>query len=677
MKTVVIKDFRKSNDYRGHYIEGALLLQNPNLQSFEYLSERFADLQILRYRIPDFESIPPKLKILLYHLSEAALAGRDILWDQNYRHNLVIRKLLEAIYRHYQGDREQEAFHAFTVYLKRVWFSNGIHHHYAMDKFLPRFSFEDLQGWVSTLDPQVLPLRPGQDPSSLLEELKRPIFDPEFDAKKVVKDEGVDLVKNSAVNFYQGVEQEEVESFYKQIEKTDTPPMYGLNSTMVKENGHLVEKVWKCDGLYGAAIEQICKHLEAALPYTENGGQYQALSKLVAFYKTGDLGLFDAYSISWVSDTKSKVDTINGFIEVYNDPMGYRGSYEAIVSICDEIASKRIQTIADHAQWFEDHSPIDKAHKKEKVTGISGRVINVVVEAGDCSPYTPIGVNLPNSDWIREQYGSKSVNLANITEAYEKAGGKLNEAFCYDEAERKRYLDHGSLSDNLHTDLHEAVGHASGKLCPGVDTPKETLKNYANTLEEARADLVALYFALDEKLVELELMPSLEVGEAAYDHYIRNGLLMQLRRIEPGRHLEEDHLRNRQLIAAWAYEKGRDQNVIERLQKEGKTYFVIRDYQALRKLFGELLKEIQRIKSEGDFTAGKALVEAYGVKVDSSLHQEVLDRVKELDLPPYMGFINPVLHPVYKNGEMVDVRVDYPTSFSEQMLDYADRYGFL
>lgn len=644
---------------------------------FEYEAERFDDLRILRYRTPGFESLDPDKKKLLYYLYEAALSGREIIYDQKYRYNLPIKRTLEQIIREYPGDRTAPEFEALLEYTKKVWFANGIHHHYANDKFTPGFEFDAFARMVRET-PGPFPTRENQSLDAFLEELRPVMFDPSVDAKLVSKSKDHDLIKASAVNFYVNVDQPTVEAFYGAMQNPDDPrPVsLGLNSQLVNR-GTTYERVWKVGGMYTEAIEKIVYWLEKAASVSENDAQRDALTKLIRYYRSGSLTDWDDYNIAWVADVASDVDVINGFIEVYNDPMGYRGSFESVVSVRDPIATQRIAKIAENAQWFEDHSPLIDAHKKKDVVGISASVINVVVESGDASPATPIGINLPNANWIRKEHGSKSVNLANIVNAYNAVGGAALPEFAWDETEISRSRKHGELADVLHTDMHEVIGHASGQINPGVGTPKETLKNYASTLEEGRADLVALYFMMDPKLVELGLMDSLEVGKAAYDDYVRNGLMLQLRRIKPGKDIEEDHMRNRQMIAKWVFEKGAPDNVIERRSRDGKTYFVINDYQKLRDLFGQLLRETQRIKSEGDFEAGKNLVENYGVKADADLHREVLDRYEKLNVPPYSGFINPVLTPVYDGRDLVDVKISYPDDFTEQMLYYADHYAFL
>ena len=647
---------------------------------FEHIAEQFADIRVLRYRVPGFEELPLQQKKLAYFLSQAALSGRDIIWDQNYRHNLLVRRTLEAIWRDYGGDRKADEWAKFAVYSKRVWFSNGIHHHYSMKKIAPEFSREFFESTVRALPAEKLPLAQGQTVDQLLAVLGPVIFDPKVDAKKVSLDSKADLIETSATNYYgRGVKQTDVEKFYaKRANKKDKRPIsHGLNSQLVKKGGKLQERVWKIDGMYGPAIAEIVKWLEQAVAVAENDEQKRALELLVAYYRTGDLKTFDDYSIAWVADVNSRVDVVNGFIEVYGDPMGYRGAYESVVSIKDMEASKRIAAISHEAQWFEDHSPIPVAYKKKNVTGISAKVITVVMESGDSAPSTPIGINLPNANWIRAEHGSKSVNLGNIVAAYDaskKQSGELEE-FAASKEEVARAKKWSGLGDVLHTDMHEVIGHASGKLRDGV--LGEELKNYSSTLEEARADLVALYYMLDPKLVEIGVMPDLEVGKAAYDRYVRNALVTQLARLEPGEDLEEAHMRNRQMIAKWAFEQGKDKKVIERVERGGKSYFVVNDYEALRELFGKLLKEVQRIKSEGDFAAGKALVEAYGVKVDTELHAQVRERYAALKIAPYAGFIQPRLVPVMEGEEIVDVRVEYPTDFAEQMLEFGSSHSFL
>jgi dipeptidyl-peptidase-3 len=652
--------------------------------NFRYEADRFADIRILRYQVPGFEELSLQQKQLLFYLTQAGMSGRDIFWDQNYRHNLRVRRLLEEIVRYYPGDRSTPDFDAFMTYTKRVWFANGIHHHYSGDKFEPGFTPAYLRelAQASDLPGAEFPLDQGQSLDELLELLEPVLFDPTLDPKLTNTAAGIDKVTSSAVNFYEGLTEAEVSAYYATKTNADParPLMHGLNSKLVKNaNGELVEQVWKLDGMYGAAIERIVYWLEQAIGVAENAEQRRALELLVQYYRSGDLADFDAYNVAWVADTASRVDAINGFIEVYKDPLGLKGSFESVVSFKDEEASRRIGAIAAQAQWFEDNSPIMDAHKKAEVKGITGKAIVVVSESGDSSPATPIGINLPNSGWIRAAHGSKSVSLSNITTAYDSSESGALQEFAWDDAEIARSRAWGALAGLLHTDMHEVIGHASGIVNPGVGTPAETLKQYASAMEEGRADLVALYYMMDPKLVEIGVMPSLEVGKAEYDRYIRNGLLTQLYRIEPGKNIEEAHMRNRQEIAAWAYERGREENVIERRVRDGKTYFVINDYERLRELFGELLREHQRIKSEGDFAAAQALIEGYGTKVDPELHAEVLRRYAPLNVAPYSGFINPRLVPVVAPGsaEITDVLIEYPDDFVEQMLEYAQSYSVL
>lgn len=649
-------------------------------KEFEYAVEQFADLRILRYNVPGFEKLTLQQKELLYYLSEAALAGRDIMWDQNYKYNLTIRKTLEAIVTNYKGDKNSGDYKKFMVYAKRVWFSNGIHHHYSSDKITPECSQSFFATLINACPDKSLPLNQGETKATFITRITPIVFDAKIAPKKVSLDSKTDLVLSSAVNFYEGVNQEEAIAFYeKMTDKTSkTPVMLGLNSKLVKENGVLVEKVWKVGGMYSAAIEKIVFWLEKAITVAENPAQKSALEKLVKFYKTGSLVDFDEYNIAWVKDTASAIDVTNGFIEVYEDPLGKKGSFESVVSVKDFEASKRIAAIGANAQWFEDNSTLLPQHKKKNVKGISAKVINAVMESGDAAPSTPIGINLPNNEWIRETHGSKSVNLGNIVEAYDRAaGGSVVNEFYYNDAIRKNVLNYAGLADKLHTDMHEVIGHASGQIEDGVGQPHETLKNYASALEEGRADLVALYYLLDQKLVDLGVMPSLDYGKAAYDEYITKGIMVQLSRLKLGDNIEEAHMRNRQMIAKWAYEKGKSDNVIEKKVENGKTYFVVNDYQKLRKLFGELLQEIQRIKSQGDYEAGKNLIENYGVNVDQDLHKEVLDRYAKLSMAPYQGFIQPKLTPVMKEGKITDVKIEYPKDFVGQMMEYGKKYGYL
>ena len=650
-------------------------------EDFNYVVDQFADLEILRYKVPGFESLSLRQKQLLYHLSEAALMGRDILFDQNGRHNLKIRRTLEVIYTDYKGDREDPQFKALEVYLKRIWFANGIHHHYALDKFAPGFSPEFFMNCVHRVEAGKLPLDKYQNTDQLMMEIAPVIFHPALMAKRSVQSGDGDLIKASANNYYANISQAEVEKFYADMKigkDTISPISYGLNSRLVKEDGKIQEKVWKVGGLYSAAIEKIVDQLQQAVPFAENDAQKAIIEKLIEYYQTGDLKTFDAYSILWVKDTTSEVDFVNGFIETYGDPIGLKASWESTVNFMNKEATKRTKIISDNAQWFEDHSPVDKRFKKEKVKGVSAKVITVTMLGGDCYPATPIGINLPNADWIRRDHGSKSVTIENITEAYDKAsqGNGFSEEFVWSDVERDAIKKYGFLTDNLHTDLHECLGHGSGKLLPNTDP--DALKAYSSTLEETRADLFGLYYLADPKLVELGLVPDGEAYKAEYYKYIMNGLLTQLVRIEEGKNVEEAHMRNRQLIAKWTFEQGKADNVIELKKRDGKTFVVVNNYPRLRELFGTLLAEIQRIKSEGDLAAGKKLVENYGVTVDPELHKEILERYAKLNLAPYRGFVNPVMKEV-KNakGEVVDIVLDYTEGYTEQMLRYSRDYSFL
>lgn len=627
-----------------------------------YIAEQFDDIRILRYQVPAFEGLTLKEKLFIYYLSRAALAGRDILWDQNNKYNLRIRRVLEKILRDYRGDRECEEFKAFVLYAKKVFFANGIHHHYSMDKFIPVFSKEYFRSLLAAV---------GREKE--FEGLERILFDRDYMAKRVVLDGAKDLVKASANNYYSGVTQQEVEDFYKLPSGGEGQPISrGLNSTLVKKDGKLVEEVWKIGGKYSNEITNIVKALEKAQEYALTEQQREVICLLIEYYKNGDLAVFDAYSIAWLQEQESPVDFINGFIEVYGDPLAYKASWESVVEIVDAAACERTNKLAENALWFEKNAPIEDRFKKTQVSGITARVMQVAMLGGDCHPATPIGINLPNAEWIRERYGSKSVTLDNITYAYHRAsqGSGVTAEFAYSEAEKRKAELYGYEGGNLHTDLHECLGHGSGKMMPGVTT--EALKNYYSTLEEARADLFALYYIADPKLLELGIITGPEVAECEYDTYIRNALLTQLTRIKPGDSLEEAHMRNRQLIASWVYEQGKEAKVIEKIWEQGKTYFVIRDYEALRMLFGKLLAEVQRIKSEGDYPAARDLIETYGVKVEEELHREVLERYRKLNVPPYAGFINPVYTLVKAGGEITDVRIHYPDNFLEQMLKYGE-----
>ena len=650
-------------------------------QSFSYEVDKFADLQILRYQVPGFESLTLNQKQLLYHLSQAAIMGRDILFDQNCRYNLAVRRTLEAITENYKGDRSSADYKAMEVYLKRVWFSNGIHHHYGEEKFVPGFSEEFFVSAVKGLDPNAVPVRDGQTVDQFLAELVPVIFDPSVLSKRTVQSGDQDLILASANNYYGGgITQHEVEAFYDKMKdpKDETPISYGLNSRLVKENGKIVEKVWKVGGLYTQAIEKIVTELQLAVPFAENENQKKVIETLISYYKTGDLKKFDAYAVLWVKDTVSEVDFINGFTETYGDPLGMKASWESTVNFVNKEATKRTIVISNNAQWFEDNSPVDSRFKKKEVKGVSAKVITVAMLGGDCYPATPIGINLPNADWIRKDHGSKSVTIENITEAYDKAsqGSGFNEEFVWSDKEREAIKTYGFLTDNLHTDLHECLGHGSGQLLPGVAS--DALKAYSSTLEETRADLFGLYYIADPKLVELGLVPDAEAYKAEYYKFVMNGLMSQLVRIELGKSVEEAHMRNRQLIAKWAFEQGKADNVIELKKKEGKTYVVVNDYAKLRELFGKLLAEVQRIKSEGDFAAGKKLVEDYAVKVDPELHAEVLKRYAALNLAPYKGFVNPVMKLVKnEKGEVTDVTLDYTEGYTQQMMRYGKEYSFL
>ena len=643
----------------------------PDEEGFVWKTEQFADLKIVRYQIPGWDKLSDKQQALVYCLNMAGLSGRDIMYDQNNRHNLRIRRLLEDIYDGYDGDRGTVGWQAFEVYLKRIWFSNGIHHHYANTKHLPGFSeayFDHLL---------------AETGNSIDSELRKVVFDPAVEAKKVEQDGAKGLVESSAVNFYApDVTTDEAKAYFESIvdKGSRSPVEYGLNSRLEKDaEGQVYENVYKVGGLYGESISEIVKWLNEAIQYAENDKQAAALRNLVGYYETGDLEKWSLYNINWVQDTEGDVDYINGFVEVYNDPLGYTGSYETIVEIKDFDASARMATLMENAQWFEDHMPFMDSHKKKEVVGITYNVVNVAGEAGDASPSTPIGVNLPNSNWIRQVHGSKSVSLGNIVNAYDKAaGGGVLAEFTHDELELVRTQAHAELAGKLHTAMHEVIGHASGQLEPGVGTPKETIAEYSSTLEEGRADLVALYFLLDPKMVELGLMKNLDVGRAEYDSYLRNGMLTQLQRLELGADIEEAHMRNRAWVSNWCFEKAEPEGSVVKVVRDGKTYIDIKDYDRLRELFGELLREVQRIKSQGDYDAAKGLVEGYGVKVDQAEHQEVLDRAAVLGVAPYGGFINPEMSATRDTeGNIVSVKVSYPDDFTGQMLRYSGQFSFL
>lgn len=647
---------------------------------FDYTVEQFADLQILRYRVPGFENLSLQQKELVYYLTEAALQGRDILFDQNGKYNLRIRRTLEAVYTGYKGDKNTPDFKAMEVYLKRVWFSNGIHHHYGSEKFVPGFAPEFFKEAVLSVDTSTLPLAEGQTAEQLCDELFPVIFDPAVMPKRVNQAAREDLVLTSACNYYDGVTQKEAEDFYNAMKdpKDETPVSYGLNSRLVKENGKIQEKIWKVGGLYGQAIDKIVYWLKKAEGVAENPEQKAVVAELIKFYETGDLKTFDEYAILWVKDLNSLVDFVNGFTESYGDPLGMKASWESLVNFKDMEATHRTEIISGNAQWFEDHSPVDKQFKKDEVKGVSAKVITAAILAGDLYPATAIGINLPNSNWIRSHHGSKSVTIGNITDAYNKAahGNGFNEEFVYSDAELQLIDKYADLTGELHTDLHECLGHGSGKLLPGVDP--DALKAYGSTIEEARADLFGLYYVADPKLVELGLTPNEDAYKAEYYTYLMNGLMTQLVRIEPGNNVEEAHMRNRQLIARWVFEKGAADKVVELVKKDGKTYVVVNDYEKLRELFGELLSEIQRIKSTGDYQSAHDLVESYAVKVDPALHAEVLERYKKLNLAPYKGFVNPKYEAVVDAaGKITDVKVTYDEGYAEQMLRYSKDYSNL
>lgn len=645
---------------------------------FQWQVDRFDDINVLRYRVPDFDSLTLRQKQFIYYLSQAAVSGRDILFDQNCKYNLPVRRTLEAIYTEASGvDKNTADWKAFEKYLKKVWFANGIHHHYSLDKFKPEFS----ESYFDSLIVATPAAELSDIQGTLLDTVKQVIFDPNLYPKRVDQTAGVDMIAASACNYYDGVTQKEAEAFYTALtDTTDKQPVsYGLNSQLIKDkDGKVVERVWSVGGMYGEAIREVVKWLELAATVADTPEQAAYTKTLIDYYKTGDLKLFDKYNVAWVQDTKSTVDYVNGFIENYGDPLGYKASWESTVNFKDFEATKTTQIISDNAQWFEDHSPIDPQYRKPHVKGVSAKVITVAMLGGDCYPATPIGINLPNADWIRRDHGSKSVTIANITAAYDAAasGNGFAEEFILWPEDRELKAKWGTVGNNLHTDLHECLGHASGQLAPGVRG--DELKNYGSTLEEARADLFALYYMNDPKLVELGVIPTLDVAKAEYNNYMMNGLMTQLTRIEPGKNIEEAHMRNRALIAGWVYERGKADKVVEFVTENGKTYVVVNDYDKLRTLFGDLLKEIQRIKSQGDYKAGMELIENYGVKVDPTLHGEVLERYAALDIAPYSGFVNPRYLPVVdENGNITDVKIEYPTDYVEQMLTYSSDYSFL
>ncbi len=647
--------------------------------SFEYHVDRFADIEILRYYVPGFKTLSLEQKELIYYLSQAAIEGRDILWDQNNRLNLTIRRVCEALYENYVGDKSAEDWKSFETYLKQIWMANGVHHHYSEDKIMPQFSQEYFVSLVKSVDPGRMPFRDGMAADETLSEILPLMFDPKVMPKRMNQDAKADIVKTSGVNFYEGVTQKEVEDFYNAMKKPNdnTPISYGLNSKVVKKDGAVTEEVWKLGGMYDKAIARIIGWLEKATTVA-NVEQKDAINTLVEFYKSGDLKTFDDYSIKWTNDTSSRVDFINGFIETYTDPLGMKATWESIVNFKSEEASKRTEIISANAQWFEDNSPIDSKFKKEEVKGVSAKVITVAMLGGDCYPATPIGINLPNSDWIRRDHGSKSVTIDNITSAYDNAarGSGFNEEFMWSDVEREQSEKYGILTDNLHTDLHECLGHGSGKMLPGVD--RDALRAYGSPLEETRADLFALYYLADPKLVELGLLPDADAYKAEYYKYIMNGAMTQLTRVQLGKDIEQAHMRNRSLIANWVIENGKADNVVELVNRDGKTYVEINDYAKLRDLFGILLSEVQRIKSEGDYETGKALVESYGVKINQALHKEVLDRYAKLDLAPYKGFVNPVYTLVTDDsGKVTDVTISYDENYIDQQLRYSKQYSVL
>ena len=652
----------------------------PSVESFNYSVDKFADVQILRYRVPDFEKLTLKQKEMIYYLSQAAIEGRDILYDQNNKHNLSIRRTLEAVYENYKGDRNAEAFTQLTTYLKRVWMANGIHHHYSEDKFTPEFSAAYFADAVKSIDPAKLPLQQGESVDQLIAKLSPVIFDPTVYPKRTNQADGVDLILTSANNYYEGVTQQEAEDFYANMKNPNdsTPVSYGLNSKLVKENGKIVEKTYKIGGMYSEALSRVVGWLEKAAAVAENDKQRDIINTLIRFNQTGDLKTFDEYCIKWVQDLTSQVDFVNGFTETYADPLGLKASWESIVNFKNIEATKRTEIISSNAQWFEDNSPVDKNFKKEKVKGVSAKVITAAMLGGDCYPPTPIGINLPNANWIRAEYGSKSVTIENITEAYDQVamGNGFNEEFMWSDVERNRAKEFASLTNNLHTDLHECLGHGSGKLLPGTDP--NALKAYDSTIEEARADLFGLYYMGDPKLVELGLLPDKEAFKAEYYQFLMNGLMTQLTRIKPGKNIEEAHMRNRQLIANWVYENGKADNVVEFKVRDGETFVVVNDYEKVRTLFGKLLAEIQRVKSTGDFAGGRDLVEKYAVKVNPELHKEVLVRYEKLNLAPYKGFVNPVYALVTdKKGKVKDVTVSYTENYVDQNLRYSREYSKL
>ena len=654
---------------------------NTTQTTFDYKVDSFADIEILRYQVSDFETLSLQQKELVYYLTQAALEGRDILFDQNGKHNLSVRRTLEVIYNEYKGNRNSDDFKNLTLYLKQVWMGNGIHHHYSSDKFTPLFSEKFFKEAIESIPSEKLPLVAGENVAQLIEKLTPIIFDKTLYAKRVNQENGVDLILTSANNYYgEGVSQEEAENFYNKMKDPNdkTPVPYGLNSQLVKIDGEITERIYKIGGMYSPALERIVYWLGKAAEVAENDQQRAVIASLIEFYQTGDLKIYDDYSILWVKDLDSQVDFVNGFTESYGDPLGMKASWESLVNFKNVEATKRTTIISDNAQWFEDNSPVAKEFKKEEVKGVSAKVITAAILAGDCYPSTPIGINLPNSNWIRAEHGSKSVTIENITEAYDKAaiGNGFAEEFMWSDAERKLSEKYATLTDNLHTDLHECLGHGSGKLLPGVDP--DALKAHGSAIEETRADLFGLYYMGDKKMVELGLLPDNEAYKAQYYKYIMNGLMTQLIRIAPGNDIEQAHMRNRQLIASWAYEQGKADNVIELRKRDGKTFVVVNDYEKLRALFGQLLTEIQRIKSTGDYESGQNLVETYAVKVNQELHKEILDRYQKLNLAPYKGFVNPIYTAITdENGKITDIKITYTENYIDQHLRYSKEYSAL
>ena len=649
----------------------------PQEEEFKWVVDTFDDIRVQQFKVPGFEELTLQEKQLLYYLHEAALCGRDIMFDQNFKYNLVIRRTLEAVYNNYNGDKTTEQWAGFEKYLKKVWFANGIHHHYSNDKFVPEFTAEYFDTLIASIPENKLP-RDFGTAEEIMSVVKPAIFDPSLYPTRLNQAAGQDLLKTSSMNYYEGVSQKEAETFYARMTKKNdpTPISYGLNSKLVKENGKLAERVWKVGGMYSPAIEKIVYWLEKAAEVAAQP-QKDVIKELISYYRSGDLKTWDDYSVMWVQDTVTRVDFINGFIENYGDPLGYKSSWESVVNFKDMEATKRTDIISANAQWFEDHSPIQDKFKKEEVKGVSAKVINATTLGGDCYPAPPIGINLPNADWIRADYGSKSVTIQNITEADSEAskGTGFLEEFVLREEDRDRYTRYGSLAGNLHTDLHECLGHGSGKLAPGVS--RDALKQYSSVIEEMRADLFALYYIADAKMVELGIVPNHEVAKAEYANYIMNGMMTQLARVEPGKEVEQTHMRNRKTIGEWAYELGKKDNVIEKIPENGKTYIVVNDFDKLRGIFAQQLREIQRIKSEGDLKAAGKLIETYGIKIDPEFHREILARYEELGIQPYRGFINPVYKPVMEGGQIVDVRIEYQNDYAKQMVEYSANYSYL